>query len=85
MRYMLTKTERDNLPAEHRMKTTAATNFHRQSPNARKAPRTDAFLMPVKPIDCRRAYALLPPSRKILRVTKFHTMTTAVAKILVIR
>ena len=26
-----------------------------------------------------------PASRKILRVTKFHTMTTAVAKILVIR
>ncbi len=26
-----------------------------------------------------------PASRKIFRVTKFHTMTTAVAKILVIR
>ena len=30
-------------------------------------------------------YAFPPPSRKILRVTKFHTITTAVAKILTMR
>lgn len=72
---------------KHRLLATRPASRLSRQRAARPAglPRKQRHATRQQPLAPRYAACASPPSRKILRVTKFHTITTAVAKIFVIR